>query len=325
MANYETTPDLIQAVLENCGELSDGTSEYADNVLKYLNRAQQGMLSGATDLNLNIGEPFPWALQQYNQILTIPTMLQEFPVAATFMSTNITFGQTPPQNLKNWLIQFDGFTEVYRISEHVGTSTSAILDGPFVTQPGDGSANIFLLDFSLGQGILRLANPMITYYAEAAVYNSEPGQIVGVDTAEFARQYPLYMLQQQSPTAFCQTYKTEEMEVFVRFNAAPILNPCRVEYNYVAVPDDLTNDSNSIPVVPRDHRIALVYYASYYLMLDKTDTRTAEYKGLASAAIQACVRAWKHEKITTNPDFGRQVPRPDKVYNFRRLWNWGWF
>lgn len=325
MANYNSTQDLKIDVLRRCGELTDGTSEYDKDVITYLNRAQQGMLSGATDLDLNIGEPFPWAVNQYNSVLTIPTMIQDFATSATFMSNTITFASAPPNNLQGWLIQFEGQTEVYRIASHVGTATTALLDGPFVQPSGAGAANIFLIDFNLGNNILRLCNPMLTFYTEVILYNRDPGQIVQVDPAEFARQFPVFLLRQATPTCFAQTYKGPDMSLTVRFNAAPLIAPVRVEYNYVPVPIDLIDDPNSIPVVPRDHRIALAYYAAYYLCLDKNDSRAAEYRTLATSAIMACVRAYKHEKVTNNPDFGRQIPRPDKAYDYRRLWNWWWY
>jgi hypothetical protein len=424
MAFYENTQDLKQDVLQKCGELTDGTSEYEDKVLDYINRAQQAMVSGAAELDIDIGEPFPWALNQYNKILILQPAITNLSVSFTNGSATATLSAAPTQNLLNWWVQPENTSETYRVAAHTGLSTTITLDSEYIETTANISATIFKTDYELEAGVLRLANPFITNYDEVILYNSDPGQIVGVDLAEFNRQYPTFLYRASTPTAFAQVYKSNDMKPTVRFNSVPV-NPIRVQYNYVPVPADLTNGSpevqtitpslaptagtyilnfngyqttpidwdanaytiqsllqdipglsqvsvtgtlsgivfvsfngyygdaplltassvslvngvtpvtlsivestpavESIPIVPRDHRVTLVYYASYFLCMDKNDNRAAEYRELSRAGMKALVKAWKQEKITTNPDFGRMIARPDRTYDYRRSWNWWWY
>lgn len=325
MANYENTQDLKKGVLFRCGELDDGTSEYDAKVIEYLNRAQQAMVSGAAELDLDIGEPFPWALNQYNKILIIEPAITNLAVTFTNGSATATLSATPPNNLLNYWVQPENSSETYRVSAHTGTSTTITLDSVYIATSATGlPCTIFKTDYELDTNILRLANPFLTNYDEVILYNSDPGQIVGVDLAEFSRQYPLFLYRASTPTAFTQVYKTNDMKPTVRFNSVPV-ERIRIQYNYVPVPTALTDSALSIPIIPRDHRITLEYYASYYLCMDKNDSRSQEYRELTRAGMRALVKAWKQEKITTNPDFGRMIARPDRTYDYRRNWNWWWY
>jgi len=425
MANYENTQDLKKGVLFRCGELDDGTSEYDSKVIEYLNRAQQAMVSGAAELDLDIGEPFPWALNQYNKILILEPAITNLAVTFTNGSATATLSAAPVNNLLNYWVQPENSSETYRVAAHTGTSTTITLDSVYIgTSVTNLPCTIFKTDYELDENILRLANPFITNYDEVILYNSDPGQIVGVDLSEFMRQYPLFLYRASTPTAFTQVYKDNSMKPTVRFNSCPV-NRIRVQYNYVPVPPALTNGvtevqtitpsaaptagtytlsfgsgttsaiqwnatasqiataintlpglseatvtgtlatsivvtfngfygdadplvagsvslvngvtpvtltvaetvkgEKSIPIIPRDHRITLEYYASYYLCTDKNDSRAQEYRELTRAGMRALVKAWKQEKITTNPDFGRMIARPDRTYDYRRNWNWWWY
>lgn len=322
MANYENTSDLKKGVLHRCGELDDGSSEYDQKVIEYLNRAYQAVLSGSAELGIDLGEPWPWAQLRYPKVLTLLPAIDNIAVDATNNSTTITLGSVPPNNLQDWHIQFDGEPEVYRIATHSGVLQTATLDGVYVGETGTAKpCSIFKIDYDLDIGMLRLVSPMRTFSQNVLLYNQSPGQIQMVDEAEFARQFPVYSIQTGTPTAFAQIHKTNTMQVTVRFNAVPD-QLTRVEYNYIPVPVDLYDDQVSVPIVPRDHRIALEYYASYYLMLDKNDNRTQEFRELTRASLVALVNAYKREALQTNPDYGRMIPRADEVYDYRRIFDW---
>lgn len=320
MANYENTVDLKNGVLHRCGELTDGSSEYEDKVIEYLNRAYHAVLSGSAELGIDLGEPWPWAVNQNFVVLTLQPEITNNPADATTNSTSVTLSAIPAQSLNGWHIQFSGESEVYRIVTQAGTAVT--LDGVYVGDTGTAKAcSIFKIDYQLNTGMLRLVSPMRTFSQNFLVYNQQPGQIVQVDEAEFSRQFPIYSIQTGVPTSFCQLYKSNDMQVTVRFNAVPD-KLTRVEYNYIPVPADLYNDIASIPIVPRDHRIALEYYASYYLMLDKNDNRVNELRELTRASLVALVNAFKREGLQTNPNYGRMIPRVDQVYDYRRIFDW---
>ena len=324
MSNYNNTTDIKQDVLHHCGELDDGTSEYDARVITYINRAQQAILSGAAELGLELGEPWPWAINKYPSVLTLNAAITSLTITATFGSTAITFGSTPSINLQDWYIRLGSDGEVYRIATHTGTSTSATLDGGYVSSSVTNSASkVFKIDYTLDNGVLRLIAPFVTYRNSTVLYN-DAGQIYFCDMSRFNMDFPINQLQNGTPNMATEKYKdVSTMTPTIRINRVPDAN-LRVEYNYIPIPSDLTDSTTSIPIVPRDHRIALVYYAAYYLLLDKNDNRANEYRELTKASLIAMSKAQKQQKILTNPEFGQLVPRPDLVPERRRLW-WRWY
>jgi hypothetical protein len=325
MANYNSTKDVLKDMLLRCGEPNDGTSEYEidGRALNYINRAQQAILSGAAELGLELGEPWPWALNQYNKILTLMPSIKTLTVSATYNSTSITFGSAPSINLLGYYVRLGSDSEVYRISAHSGTSTSATLDGVYVSSTVSGASSvIFKIDYVLDSNVLRLVSPFITYRNSTVLYN-DAGQIYFCDQSRFNRDFPINQLQEGTANMATQTYMdVSTMTPYIRVNRIPDTT-LRVEYNYIPVPADLTNSDSSIPVVPRDHRINLVYYSCYYLLMDKNDNRAGEFRELTKAGLLAMEKAAKQQKILTNPEFGQMVPRPDLVPERRRLW-WRW-
>lgn len=424
MANYTTTLDLKKGVLHRAGELTDGTSEYEAKVIEYLNRAYQATLSGAAELGLNLGDPWPWAQNKYPKVLNLVPEISSVTATTTQDSTAITFGAAPPNNLQDWYIKFEDKPEVYRIASHSGVSTSATLDGAYVSPSATNiNTKIFKLEYELDSGILRLVSPMITYQSQDYTYY-DGGKILMMDESQFKADYPVGSMESGSPDFFSQVYKDENMQVRIRFNRIPN-QQARVEYNYIPVPAPLTNEGvvevqsitpsaaptggayflnfagditasiafgataatiqtairtldglgaatvtgtlataltitfngyygdaplitvssntlvngitpvtltvaevvqgeESIPIVPRDHRICLEYYATYYLMLDKQDSRAAEFRELTRASLLALSKASNQEKILTNPNFANMIPRPDMMPNRRRWWGW-WY
>lgn len=325
MANYMTTADLKKDVLLKSGELTDGTSEYDTLAIQYLNRAQQAMVSGALELGLDVGEPYPWAINKYPSVITLQPANISFAFNMTNGSTSGTFNSAPATSFKDWYINLYDYAECYRIVSHTAGSASFTIDGAFnnPTSTSAYSGQLLLLDYVLDANILRLVAPFVTYRNTTVLYN-DAGQIVFTDLSNFNRQYPINQLETGTPNVATEIYKdTSTMTPTIRINRIPD-QQLRVEYNYVSIPPTLTDDDASIPIVPYNHRITLAHYATYYLLLDKNDQRSAEYRQLTIAGVQALKREIQQQKILGNPNYGCLVPRPDLVPERRRMW-WQYF
>lgn len=317
LANYENSHDLKKEVLFACGELEDGTSEYDDKVMVFLNRANQAMLSGGADLGLDIGQPWSWAKKQYPSTIIIQPDNIDYTFDVVNGSNIITFTSTPIGSFLNYFITFNDDKTVYRIKSHISGAMTALLDSVYIEDSASGaSSHLMKYDYVLDSGILRLIGPFLTTSNHQLGWT---GNIEMIDQVTFGREFPV-SIRQGLPDRFTQVYKTNDMQPTVRFNRipAPQDKPIKIQYDYIPVPDDLIDDVNSIPVIPREHRITLVYYASYYLMMDKNDTRAAEYRELTRAGMLAIVRSLKLEKANTNQNYGRFISRSD---NYGCWWN----
>jgi hypothetical protein len=81
-----------------------------------------------------------------------------------------------------------------------------------------------------------------------------------------------------------------------------------------------THYVSNIPLMPLEHRVILAYAASYYLMVDKEDSKSAEMKQLAMAGFQSLVAAFKRERIQIGRyHMGRLVPRLEQQSAHRRF------
>lgn len=325
MANYQNTSDLKQDVLLKSGELTDGTSEYDTLAIQYINRAQQAMVSGALELGLDVGEPYPWALNKYPSVLTLQPPNTSFTFNLTNGSTAGTFNSAPTTSFLNWYILLNDFAECYRIASHSANSASFTIDGPFnnATSTTPYPGQMLLLDYTLDANVLRLVAPFTTYRNTTVLYN-DAGQIAFTDFSNFARQFPINQLETGTPNMASEMYKdSTTMTPTIRINRIPD-QQLRVEYNYVPIPPVLVDDPTSIPIIPYNHRITLSHYATYYLLLDKNDQRSAEYRELTKAGMMALKREMQQQKILSNPNYGSMIARPDLVPERRRLW-WQYF
>lgn len=324
MANYENAKDLKEEVLRHSGELTDGTSEYDETVMIFLNRAYLAILSGAADLGLDIGQPWAWAKKRHASTMVIQPMVRAYTTTATFNSDAITFNTVIPYSVKNYYISFDDHADVYRVASHVAGTAVATLDSVYIGDSGAAfGTRLMKLDYQLDPGILRLVGPMSTSRNSDVNWD---GKIEMIDQSTFNRDYPMGV-REGCPDRFTQVFKDNGMRPTVRFNRIPASGekPIRIEYDSIPVPESLTDDEASIPVVPRDHRATLDYYATYYLLMDKNDSRAAEYRELARAGMMALVRASKVEKANTNSNYGRLISRSDQGgVNRGRVWR-GYF
>jgi hypothetical protein len=308
VANFTTGQDLVKSTLQRTGELDDGTSPLNARALEYLNGFYQQILSGGSVFKVDLGEPWYWAKQQYSSILTLLPAYTTGTVSVTQDSTSATLSVASASSLAGYYLKIDNRPEYFRIAAHTAATTALTLDSGYTDVTGAGLGfKAILVDYTLSAGMQRLLEPMVVYRLSS---NDQSGRIYGLDLKRFRDDYPLGSIEGGIPTQFATLYEIDGT-LTVRFNRYPN-QKTRVEYDYIPIPAALADSSGSIPLVPREHRQVLAFGATYYLMLDKNDSRADVYLRLAQAGLQAMLTANRKEQIHQAKQFGRIVTRPEQ-------------
>jgi len=312
VANLTTTADLKTAVLQHAGELTDGTSAYDTLVVTYLNRIYGELVCGGSTFVPELSEPWSWARASAPGTLALLPAYETGSATLTNASTSGTFSDTPAASLGSFagrFLQMFSRADVYRISAHTAGSASFTLDQAYQEATVTSSFSAAKLDYALTSGIARLVEPFRVFQAQTGEGNQE-GKIGSMSSDELHRNFPLHRLQSGVPTYFAIISESSSGVMTVRFNKTP-LSAVRVEYEYVPYPTDLTSSPDTTPIVPREHRATLVYGATYWLMVDKNDSRADAYFRLTQQKIQGMLLNRRREYDDTSDTFGKLVPRAD--------------
>lgn len=314
MAVYANIGDIKKDALERAGELSDGTSEYDSKALEYLNDWVFDTIAGSTPLNVEVGDPWPWAKSRYPGTIVLNPAYTTGGVSLTHGSAIGAFSVAPAISLKDWMIRVSGDNEFYRIVTHTAGSTSFTTDANYTSDTTtDAGFQAYRTDYEIGPGILRLTAPMRVYRRQVP-YSEASGQIDGIDAMSMDRDYPLYRVLGGVPDRFSIRHQKNDGTFVIRFNRIPYTDT-KVEYDFIPIPAELTETSD-IPI-PIEHASLLVYGTAYSICLDKNDSRANEYRELAKAAFEALVQAARKIKGNMQKNMGRIVPRWD-MYNVTR-------
>lgn len=309
MANMRTTEDLIEDALRKAGEKTDGTSDYIADAVKYMNGHYRKILSGGNYLDVDLGDPFYWAKAKYPGVITVEVPYDTGTVTLTQGSTSGTFSSAPAASQAGKYLQINGIWEYYRIVTHTAASTSFTIDSPFNDSTVTSAYKALKLDYDLdAASILRLFAPFKCYRSQTSDADYE-GKVVGLDIRSFEKKYPLFKITSGTPTEFAFLYETDGL-VTVRFNKYVSVNT-KIEYDYIPVPTDLTNDSSSIPIIPDGHRELLSMATAYSILLDKEDSKASHYLSATQSAMKALAAAFHREAMQVSRNRGRLIARGD--------------
>lgn len=323
MSNFTTSEDLIKGALKNAGELDDGTSPYQAKALEYLNRIHLSILSGGNEFEIPLGEPWSWAKSKYPGLFLTELPYETGTLSVTSGSTSATLSTASAASLTDWYIKIEGRDDMYRISAHTAAATALTLDLAYGGDTGSGlSFKAFKVDYLLNPTakILRMIGPMNIYRSQ--VDGDENRKVYEVDFNKFGEEYPIGIIRDRVPEKYTQLSRTDDGQVTVRLSSYYSREKIRMEYNYIPYPADLTYASASIPLVPRQHRDAMMYAVTFWLMVDKNDDRSQTYFTLAKAKLQALVGEARKEKLHTGINKGQLIPRLDLIKRHR---NYRWF
>lgn len=157
MANYTTGADLLAATLTVCGELTDGTSNYSDDALTYLNIAYKGLLTGGNIYGIDVADPWSWAISRRPILMTLQPAITTVSVSVTQQSFNITFGTSPKDVYGNnisvkgwWISAINSRDEWFLITQHTSGSSTAQIDMPYTEATASAATcRLTQLDYDL--------------------------------------------------------------------------------------------------------------------------------------------------------------------------------
>lgn len=165
--------------------------------------------------------------------------------------------------------------------------------------------------------LVRFIQPM-TVYSRNSIEEYSPGNIYGIDELAFKKDFPLSHLKEGVPTRFTVIAEKADGTITVRFNKYP-KNLTRVEVEHIPMPLDLQDNAASVPLIPRKFLQVLEYGASFYLLLDKEDSKAQGYASLAAAKLKAMMKQNRKELMRSGKYFGKVVARRDHLSAPRRL------
>lgn len=148
MSQFRTTADVLDEILQEAGEATNGNSPFESLALTAANHVNHAFLSGGTIINLNVDEPWVWSRARFPLTLELQAGIDSgFSTTADSVSCSFTAAQA--SSLKGWHIQPNGKNTVYKIMNHTAGATAFTLDSGFIDDTGTYGCRIFKLDYEV--------------------------------------------------------------------------------------------------------------------------------------------------------------------------------
>jgi len=437
LAQFRNTADIMDLVLRNAGELTDGTSSYEAQTLDALNQVHQTIINGGNEFDTDIDEVWNWAKARHPIILELLPALETGTVSLTQGSELGTFSSAPTDSQAGHFLKITNRATYYRIASHVAGATAFDLDAtyaddtgatlsfqsikldydlvaPYIiiddendkidfeetvateltatltkgsylpadlatevdTQLTAAGASAFTVTFSadtrkftltsdlagggstfkllgatgtnagrsalipLGydhedrataathvsvyvlSSIVRFIEPLTVFRANTSTRTQLGGSgdlggnIFSVDEITFQKDYPLVSLVEGVPLRFTIVREKPDGTITIRFSSYP-REKTRVEVPHIEVPRDLKDNVASVPLIPRKFVQILEYGATFYILLQKNDTKAQSYASLAKEKLAAMMKQNQKELMRSGKNFGTVIPRRDNVFRVR--------
>lgn len=155
MSNYRNSNDLKKEILKKSGELQDGTSSYDADALIYLNNIHRSVLSGGNEFEVDLSEPWAWAIGKRPVVFTLMPPINTGSVTVTMADTSVTFSNAPEDyfgntiSVKGWHLKLDNMDEYYVIQAHNAGELIASIDVPFTTASVTTTFNLYKFDYDV--------------------------------------------------------------------------------------------------------------------------------------------------------------------------------
>lgn len=149
MAQLRTTADIIDAILDKGGEVTDGSSPYEAAVLRDLNSVHKTIIAGGNEFNTEVDEPWEWARSPEPIVLELQTA-QTGTCAITLGTEAGTFASAPAISLEGWFFKIDTHEDWFKIAYHAAGNAAFELDSNFTgTTNASGTFKAVKLDYTL--------------------------------------------------------------------------------------------------------------------------------------------------------------------------------
>jgi len=271
-----TNQELLNFALFNGQEPTDGSSDYATEIVNWYNWGFRTILEGGNEF-LQAKNPDWWWLNKEGNLILQPTY-DTGTVSVTNNSNAITFSASITDSMAGRHFRVENTGSIYKISAHTAGTDTGTLDSVY-TEDTNSAANYKLmkLDYDLASDVLAITGSMKPQGG---------GEIIHADPSEIEQRYPLYDVQSGTPKLFGMLSETSVR--FSHYGETEDNDFIRVDYDYIYRPSDLANDSNE-PPIPLQYRHVLSDLALFKLLLDKEDSRATDIGAQAKGTINAMI------------------------------------
>ena len=248
MANLRTNSDLVQNILARSSEPPGTVSEFYSQAVVYYNQVYQSLCSGGNELDPDVDETWWWLRKATPGIVMLQPAFTAGTVALTTGDTTATFSAPPtdssgtPIGVQGWFLQPDAQQgAVYQVSSHTVGNAVATLDSPYAGQAATSSQHkTYKLEYTLAADCKEVIGPMRTQY-------DTPREISASEKVAMRRHYPIGRQDPDIPRLFAPVSEANSV-LTVQFSNY-VTSLTRAEYDYIAMPVDLADDSGE-PLVP---------------------------------------------------------------------------
>lgn len=296
MANFKYTNDIKKYILFKAGEKTDGTSDFDDKAIEYINAAYRKIWSGGGEFDEDINEDWLWL--RTRSTLTLQPSITTGTVSVVNNSTTATLSTSQATDVTGYYFKIDEDEDIFRISSHTAATAGLTLDSVY-TGSTNATANytLFKLDYTFASDMIDILSPMTVNRS-----NDNDGKIEGVTLDKL----PLDIAIPGIPSMFAYVDDTT-----IRFNKYSSTDLIRVDYWYKKRPADLTDSSSEEPEIPLRHRHVIGNVALWDLLQDMNDDR-AEATGLsAKNALLSMSRENQSRIAMSGGRYGQILPRWD--------------
>ncbi len=149
MAQFRTTADILDEILQKAGEPTNGNSPFESIALTYANKVHHAIIGGGNIFNLEVDEPWVWARARAPIILELEPAYTTGTITFTNDDVNFTFSSSPVDSLEGWHLQVNGKSTVYKITKHNALDSQGQLDSSFIDDSGVYNFRVFKLDYEV--------------------------------------------------------------------------------------------------------------------------------------------------------------------------------
>lgn len=308
MANFTTSADLLDDILDRAGELTDGTSDFNAAAIRHLNSAYQGILGGGSELDPTIHENWWWLRKDDQGVLILNPVIDSGTISVTNNSTSVTFSSGPTPSVAGRHFKVDDHADIFIISSHTAGQTGATLESVYTgSTDATASFRVMQLDYDLDSSLIVLTQRM-------TAYQDGRQDIPGITLAEMDVKWPKESLSSGVPKNFSMI--GDQKVRFSHYGGTSSTDLIKVDYEYTAEPTDLADDSNE-PIVPRVYRRILSNWALSLLLEEKGDNRAGSAAVLAQRGLQAMKLENRKRLSDMSGNFGRIYPRQGQLQRFK--------
>lgn len=158
MSQFRTTADILDEILQEAGEVTNGNSPYETIALTVANHVHHAIIAGGSIFDVEVDEPWVWARAKHPITLELQSAFEDGTISATASGTNITFTTASSVSLEGWHLQAKGKSTVYKITNHTANGTTAQLDSVFIDDSGSYNFRAFKLDYEIAPSYLYIDN-----------------------------------------------------------------------------------------------------------------------------------------------------------------------